>query len=84
MDDDNDFYEEETNSEPSASLNDYAIEEAGFMDGESDANLKMPLYSSYGSSLQLEELTDAQRDLYDNAYHSGNSLIDPLFDENEF
>lgn len=51
-------------------LDDYAIEEAGSLDGEQESNLGMAGYSCYGSSINLDDLTDEQRDLYDNAYHA--------------
>lgn len=53
-------------------ISDADLAMAGSMDGESDAVNGMPLYGSYGSSIDLEELSDEQRDLYDGAYYSGH------------
>ncbi len=64
-----------------AGLSDYDIESAGFMDGESDANLRMPQYGNYGASFDLSNLTDRQRDLYDNAYHSAQDATIDFDDE---
>lgn len=52
-------------------LDDYAIEEAGSLDGEQEEYLGMADYSNYGAGVNLDDLTDEQRDLYDSAYHSG-------------
>lgn len=63
-------------------MNDYDIESAGSLDGESDANLGMAEYSSYGAGIDLNALTDRQRALYDNAYHSSHQAIENLEDDN--
>lgn len=73
--DDEPFSDEFESAEQATELDDYAVESAGYLDGESDANLKMPRFGSYGSSIDLDALSDAQRDLYDNAYHSGHDAV---------
>ena len=46
-------------------------EEAGYADGEFDSTNDIASYSSYGASIDLDELSDDERDAYDSAYHSG-------------
>lgn len=55
-------------------MNDYdddAIEELGVEDGYYDKNNHMSYQASYGSSVDLNELSDEQRDLYDLGYNIG-------------
>lgn len=51
-------------------LSDAEIEMQASMDGESDTQNGATMYSNYGGSVDLDSLSDEQRDLYDNAYHS--------------
>lgn len=55
---------------------DFEVEAAGFDDGNIDKDMHLPTYSSYGSSIDVDELTDEQRDLYENAYFSGEEDFD--------
>ena len=52
-------------------ISDFDVEAAGFDDGSIDKDMHLPAYSSYGSSIDVNKLTDEQRDLYENAYFSG-------------
>ena len=52
-------------------ISDFDVEAAGFDDGSIDKDMHLPTYSSYGSSIDVNKLTDEQRDLYENAYFSG-------------
>lgn len=52
-------------------MSDGEVEMAGLQDGEFDANNDAPAYSQYGSSVDLNELDDDQKDIYDDAYHAG-------------
>lgn len=53
-------------------MDDYDIELAGFMDGDFDAEYDAPMYSGHGASVDFDDLTDEQKELYDNAYHAGH------------
>ena len=55
------------------SISDDEIELAGSFDGEFDSEYNAPMYGGYGSSIDPDDLTDEQRDLYDTAYHSGHN-----------
>ena len=61
-------------SETDTDLSD--IEEAGIMDGSFDSDNNMSLYSSYGASIDEDELSDEEREAYENGYFSG-------YDENK-
>lgn len=73
LNDEDEYEEDECDNEEDSGLSDYDIEMAGAMDGEQEGNLGMAEYSNYGSGIDLDELTDEQRDLYDNAYHSSRN-----------
>lgn len=47
------------------------IEEAGMMDGAFDSGNNMPLYGSYGASIDEDELFDEEKEAYENGYFSG-------------
>ena len=64
-------------------MDDSEIEQLGSMDGESDAISRQARYASHGSSVDLDELTDEQRDLYDNAYQSSFDANEAFFDDEE-
>lgn len=67
------FDTDEDNSEGDLnSVSDDEVELAGSLDGEFDSEYDAPMYGGYGSSIDLDDLTDEQRDLYDTAYHSGH------------
>lgn len=53
---------------------------AASFDGDADKNFGNPAGSSYGHSIDLDELTDEQRDLYDSEYY-GN--IDNIIDDDD-
>ena len=55
--------------ETDADLSD--IEEAGMMDGSFDSDNNMPLYGSYGASIDEDELSDEEKEAYENGYFSG-------------
>ena len=76
---DEDDYSDSDDGEPR--ISDADLEMAGSLDGESDAVNGMPLFGSYGSSIDLEGLTDQQRDLYDSAYYAGHDAGSDLEDE---
>ena len=57
-------------------ISDFDVEAAGFDDGSIDKDMHLPTYSSYGSSIDVNKLTDEQRDLYENAYFSGEEDFD--------
>lgn len=62
-------------------LTDAEIEEAGSLDGDSDSGLGNARYSGFGSSIDLDDLTDEQRELYEMGYESGFSANDDLDDD---
>lgn len=50
----------------------YEVEQAGMLDGENDsADRGGVLYSSYGMSVDLDELSDEERDRYEDGYMMG-------------
>lgn len=51
-------------------MDNYDAEEAGFLDGEFDAQCENAEYTSYGASIDLDELDDDARDDYEQAYFS--------------
>ena len=67
-----DFESEDDLDNEKNTVSDDEIELAGSLDGEFDAEYDAPMYGGYGSSIDLDELTDEQKDLYDNAYHAGH------------
>lgn len=54
-------------------LSDADVELASSLDGEFDAEHDIPMYGGHGSSVDFDDLTDEQRDLYDDAYHAGHA-----------
>ncbi|MDO4979249.1 MAG: hypothetical protein Q4E47_03835 [Candidatus Saccharibacteria bacterium] len=75
-DEDFDNFDEDLEDDTEDEVSDYDIESAGSMDGEFDGEYDMPSYSQYGASINLDDLTDEQRDIYDNAYHSGHDAAE--------
>lgn len=72
FDEDLDVFEsDEDTSSKDEDLSDEEVELAGSLDGEFDAEYDAPLYGGYGSSVNLDNLTEEQKDLYDDAYHAG-------------
>ena len=72
-DEDSDDYESEDDLDNvDDGLSNDEVELAGSLDGEFDAEYDAPTYGGYGSSVDLDDLTDEQKDLYDNAYHAGH------------
>lgn len=82
MDDDyeNDSFDEdldeieldEDNNNESEDPSDEEIELAGSLDGKFDSEYDALLYGGYGFSINLDNLTDEQKDLYDDACHAGH------------
>lgn len=64
-------------------LSDADIEELGIEDGTFDRDNDMPYMGSYGSSIDLDELTDEQRDAYEQGYYSGAEDYDLDTDNEE-
>jgi len=55
------------------------IEELGMEDGNFDKDNHMPYLSSYGSSVDVDDLEDEEREAYNNGYYSsaeGPNLFD--------
>ena len=52
-------------------LSEADIEELGIEDGNYDKDNDMPYQASYGSSVDLDELTDEQREAYEQGYMTG-------------
>ena len=50
---------------------DMSPEEAGYADGEFDSQIGDIENASYGASIDLDFLTDDERDEYESAYYSG-------------
>lgn len=67
-----DFESEDDLDNEKNTVSDDEAELAGSLDGEFDAEYDAPMYGGYGSSIDLDELTNEQKDLYDNAYHAGH------------
>lgn len=59
------------------------IEELGVEDGYYDKTNHMSYQASYGYSVELDELSDEQRDLYDLGYNMGAEDYDLFDDEDE-
>ena len=60
----------------------YEIEELGMEDGNFDKDNHMPYLSSYGSSVDVDDLEDEEREAYNNGYYS--SAEEPsLFDDDD-
>lgn len=53
-------------------VSDDEVELAGSLDGEFDTEYDAPMHGGHGSSIDLDGLTDEQKDLYDDAYHAGH------------
>lgn len=66
-----DFDPDEDASSKDEDLSDEEAELAGSLDGEFDSEYDTPMYGGYGSSIDLDDLTDEQKGLYDVAYHAG-------------
>lgn len=67
-----DFEPDEDTSSKDEDLSDEEVELAGSLDGEFDAEYDASLYGGYGSSVNLGDLTEEQKDLYDDAHHAGH------------
>lgn len=52
-------------------LSDSDLELAGFSDGSLDDGAAYPTYSALGLSIDPDDLTDAQRAIYESAYQDG-------------
>ena len=58
------------------------IEELGIEDGDFDMDNHMPYRSSYGSSIDVDDLEDEEREAYDRGYH--DSIEDHgLYDDDD-
>ncbi len=60
----------------------YEIEEFGIEDGTFDKDNHMPYMSSYGSSVDITDLTDEQLEIYKMGYDTGAEDYD-LFSDDE-
>lgn len=69
-----DYMDEDEDDGSVNELSDSEVEIAGSLDGEFDAESGAPMYSGYGASVDFEELSDEQKDLYDNAYNAGHDM----------
>ena len=58
------------------------IEEFGVEDGAFDKDNKMPYMSSYGSSVDIDDLSDEQLEMYKLGYDAGTEDYD-LFSSDE-
>jgi len=59
------------------------IEEFGIEDGAFDKDNKMPYQSSYGSSVDIDDLSDEQLEVYKNGYDAGAEDYDLYGDDDE-
>ena len=67
-------------------MNDYdidEIEQLGVNDGVYDKDNHMSYQASFGSSIDLDELTDEQREAYELGYEFGAENYDLNIDDNE-
>ena len=64
-------------------LSDSDIEELGIEDGTFDRDNNMPYQGSFGSSVDLDELTDEQREAYEQGYYTGAEDYDLDTDNEE-
>lgn len=61
----------------------YEIEELGMEDGTFDRDNKMPYESSFGSSVDLSDLTDEQLEIYKMGYDAGADNYDLYSDDED-
>lgn len=59
------------------------IEEFGIEDGSFDKDNKMPYQSSYGSSVDIDDLSDEQLEIYKMGYDTGAGDYDLYGDDDE-
>jgi hypothetical protein len=59
------------------------IEELGIEDGDFDNDNHMPYRSSYGSSIDVDDLEDEEREAYDRGYHDSIEDFDPYSDHDD-
>ena len=64
-------------------LSDSDLEELGIEDGTFDRDNNMSYMGSFGSSVDLDELTDDQREAYEQGYYTGAEDYDLDSDEDE-
>lgn len=68
--DEDDYDEDNDESEDTLDqISDDEVFMAASFDGDADKTFGNPAGSSYGHSIDLDKLTDRQRDLYDSEYH---------------
>ena len=81
--DSTDEFDDDENFDPGLTneLDDDEIAIAGSLDGELDGGKDALSYDQFGSSVDLDDLTDEQREIYDNAYSSSHDTFD---DEDDF
>ena len=66
-------------------LSDQGLEALGIEDGTFDRDNNMSYMGSFGSSVDLDELTDDQREAYEQGYYAGAEDYDlSSEDEEEF
>ncbi len=61
----------------------YEIEEFGIEDGTFDKDNHMPYMSSYGSSVDITDLTDEQLEMYKMGYDTGAEDYDLYADDED-
>lgn len=64
----------------------YELEEMGIEDGNFDKENHMPFYSSHGASIDIDDLTDEEREAYELGYNTGaeDYDLDSDDDDDEF
>ncbi len=67
---------DESDLEDEDSLDDLEIEMAGSLDGEMDSNLGLADYAGFGSSVDLDSLSDEQKDMYEQSYLASKDITD--------
>lgn len=66
---DEEDYDDDENDNTLDQISDADVFMAASFDGDADKTFGNPAGSSYGHSIDLNELTDEQRDLYDSEYY---------------
>ena len=61
----------------------YELEEMGIEDGNFDKENHMPYQSSYGSSVDIDDLSDEEREAYMLGYDTGAEDYDLYEDEDD-
>lgn len=59
-------------------MDEYELEDAGFLDGSADATYGNGMYGSFGMSIDEDELTDEEREIYERGYIDGYQANEEL------